>query len=654
MSHLSAFYEILPVKGAGGCRGFNYSLATKEACLKLVRALSVAAGIFFMGITSAFAQERAAVSPANEPKRFFQRGLAAYNDSRFQDAEQIFSKLAEQGREHALYTSALLMQARSEVQLERTAEATEALHVLLEAHPKSRYAEHAHYLLGLLAFKDENYAEAASEFAWVLDRGQTFALKNQAAEHLQILFEDYLQLAEIRRRLRRDYLGPDGMGLLALKMAQTELAHGRRAEGQKLIDDFLRLNPNTRFRPALEQWEGATNPATRNVRIGVILPLSGVDAEAGRALHRGIRYAQLSENSGLAANNGAAAAEFVVRDSESSMVGALKAAQMLLEDPSIMALLGEFDDQASSAIAALAQGKNIPILIPVATQHGITVLGENVFQMNADRERKGRALAEYAYRYLNCRSFVSIAPQDGYGQEMTDGFSAAVDSLGAEIWAQKWYYGEPEDLSRHLKAIRAAAFARKMEDSLKVMGYSGSELTQILARSTRSRELLAEMLSTPVQNVSAVFLPLYAEDIRLVVYQLSSYNLQGLRLGGEYWQLLDLDTRKEIQRYLDGTLVASDVYVDWESERGRNFRNSFRKHMGATPERFDVLGYDAAALLVQCVKNGAKRPDEIRRALAKVSGYIGLKGEISLDNPERVNSRVNILQFVGSGIKKVK
>ncbi len=621
-----------------------------------VKYLATALNLFLIVAVHSFAQERPAASPTNDPKRYFQRGLAAYNDSRFQDAEPIFSRLVAQGREHALYTAALLMQARSDLQLDRTTEAAEALHVLLEAHPKSRYAEHAHYLLGAIMFKDENYFEAASEFAWVLDRGQNSALKSKSAEHLQALFDDYLQPADLRRRLRREYLGPETLALVTLKLAQAEAAQGRRAEGQKIVDDFLRLNSNTIFRKQLEQWESVDGAqASRTVRIGVILPLNGVDAEDGRALHRGIRYAQLAENSAAGTSNGASSrCEFVVRDSESSMVGALKAAQMLLEDPSIVALIGEFEGRASSAVAALAQEKNIPILVPVATEHGITELGENVFQMNADRERKGRTLAEHAYRYLNCRSFVSIAPQDGYGQQMTDGFSAAVDSLGGEIWAQKWYYDQPQDLSRHLKAIRTAAFARKMEDSLKVTGYSGSELTQSLARSQRSREIMADMLSTPVTNVSAVFLPLYAEDIRLVVYQLSSYNIPGVRLGGEHWQLLDLDVRKEIQRYLDGALFVSDVYVDWESERGRLFRNAFRKTMGATPERFDVLGYDAAALFLQCVKKGAKKPEEIRRALANVSGYLGMKGEIALDNPERVNSRVNILQFAGAGIKRVK
>lgn len=621
-----------------------------------VKSLAVAALCCAGNGLPALAQDRPAAPPASEAKRYFQRGLLAYNDGRFQEAAQIFERLIGAGREHTLYTAGLLMHARCSVQLERTAEAAEALRTLLEVHPQTRYGEHAHYLLGVIAHKEENYAEAAGEFAWVLDRGQNAALKNKAAEHLQVLFEDYLQVSDIRRRLRREYLGPETLALVALKLAQAELAQGRPAEGQKLIDDFLRLNPNTIFRKQLEQWNTAPSAQGRNVRIGVILPLSGVDAEDGRALHRGMRYAQLRESAAHGTNNGAPVpdCEFVVRDSESSMVGALRAAQLLLSDPTIVALVGEFDGQASSAIAALAQEKNIPILIPVATERGITALGENVFQMNADRERKSRALADYAFRYLNCRTFVTIAPQDGYGQESTDGFSAEVDSLGGEIWAQKWYYDQPQDLSRHLKAIRAAALARKFEDSLKVAGYRGYEVTQQLARTQRSREITAEMLSTPVSNVSAVFLPLYAEDIRLVVYQLSSYNIQGLRLGGEYWQLLDLDARKEIQRYLDGTICVSDVYVDWESERGRQFRNSYRKMMGTTPERFDVLGFDAASLMLQCVKNGAKLPAEIRRALSGVSNYLGMKGEIALDNPERVNSRVNILQFSGTGLRRVK
>lgn len=614
-----------------------------------------------------------AVQQAQEPfesKRDFQRGVAAMQEGRHTEAQQIFSRITAGGAEEGLYTAALYLQARCDFELDNPAAAAENLRLLLEANPKSRYAEHAHYLLGVIAFQDGNYAEAAGEFIWVMDRGQTPALKSAALANAQVLFDDYLQASDMRRRLRRDYLGPEGLALVALKLARAELAQGRRAEGQKLIDEFLRLYPNTMQRKQLEQWDQmAESPETRTVRIGVILPLSGVDSEAGRALHRGIRYAQLAKNEGgpapaAAANsNNAPAVDFVVRDSESSIVGSLRAAQLLLDDPTIVALIGEVDGAASAAIAALAQEKGKPVLIPVATQNGLTELGSNVFQMNADRETKGRALAEYAFRYLNCRTFVTLSPQDNYGHEMTDGFSAAVDSLGGEIMAQKWYYGEPADLSRMFKALREAAFRRSLEDSLRASGVTVDasnrnsfwrDYNYRVAMSNKDREGAVELLSTPVNNVSAVFLPLYAEDIRLILYQLNSFNIRGLRLGGEHWQLLDSEARRELNRLLEGVVFVSDYFVDWESERGRAFRTSFRKQLGVTPDRYEVLGHDAAAILLACVRKGARQAPQIRQALRELAGFPGMKGQIDLNNNRRVNSSVNILQYSGNALRKIR
>jgi ABC-type branched-subunit amino acid transport system substrate-binding protein len=609
-----------------------------------------------------------------ETKRTFQRGVAALQDGRFAEAQQAFSRITALGREEKLYTAALYLQARSDFHSNNSSAAAEGLRALLEANPKSRYADQAHYLLGIIAFNDGNYAEAASEFVWVVDRGQTPALKNASLTYAQTLFEEYLQPADMRRRLRRDYLGPEGLALVALKLARAELVQGRRAEGQKLIDEFLRLYPNTMQRKQLEQWyvlpEG---PDARTVRIGVILPLSGVDSEGGRALYRGIRYAQISAKNedpvvaesgrGSPNVNSMPVCEFVVRDSESSIVGSLKAAQLLLADPTIVALIGEIDGPASAAIAALAQEKGKPILIPVATHDGLTALGENVFQMNPSREVKSRALAEYAFRYLNCRTFITLAPQDGYGHEMTDGFSAAVDSLGGEILAQKWYYGQPTDLSRMFKALREATLRRGLEDSLRASGVTVDasnrnslwrDYNYRVASSNKDHEDAVASLSNPVTNVSAVFLPLYVEDIRLIVYQLNSFNIRGLRLGGEHWQGLDADARRELHRLLDGTVFASDYFVDWEGERGRQFRTSYRKAMGATPDRYDVYGYDAASLMLGCVRKGARQPYQIRQALRELSGYPGLKGQIDFNNPERVNSSVNILQYSGNTLRKLR
>jgi len=302
-------------------------------------------------------------------------------------------------------------------------------------------------------------------------------------------------------------------------------------------------------------------------------------------------------------------------------------------------------------------------LVPVATENGITSLGEYVFQLNSDRERKARALAEYASKYLNCRTFVTIAPQDEYGQQMTDGLSAAVDSLGGEIFAQKWYYDQPQDLGRHFKAIREAAFRRNMEDTLKLAGVTVNQsnreaywrdLNYRFMKEGDFDEGLVGTLSKAVTNIDAVFLPLYPEDIRLIANQFAYYNIRAILLGGDYWQQLDVEARRELQRIIDGAIFVSDYYVDATSISYIQFRNSYRQAMGVTPTQYDILGYDAASLFLYCLNQGARSPAQLRQTLAQVDGFAGMKGEISLNNPNRVNSRVNILQISGTEFKKLK
>ncbi|MCG3158040.1 MAG: hypothetical protein DKINENOH_04681 [bacterium] len=623
-----------------------------------MRSLSALSGYAWLllgiAVSTAVSQET-----LRDKKLQFQRGVTAYNQGNYALALDHAARTVARGAQDELYTSGLYLQARCHFQLGQYSQTSEALNRLLEAYPKSRYADQAHFLLGMTAFKEANYAEAASEFIWVLDFAETPALREPAARYAQTLFDDYLQPSDLRRKLRRSYLGENGLALVAIALAKNEYAQGRRAEAQKIVDTFLRAHPNTRFTRQLEQLRTAPQQELNTpVRIGVIVPLSGMDAEAGQALYRGMRYAlrTRSGNSRPLAQAGATGilpvadnlpVELVVRDSESSVVGALKAAQLLLSDPSIVALIGEYENSASSAIAALAQEKSIPILVPVSTANGIAELGEYVFQMNANRERKGRALAEYAVRYLNCRRFATFAPQDEYGQQMTDGLSAAVDSLGGQIITQKWYYEGTEDFGKQFKGIRAAAFELSLADTFK-LNPSYRSLKGI------RNAAMVEEVATPVTSIHALFLPLYHEDITLIAPQRAYYNIQGLLLGGDDWQWIAPERMRELRSYIDGAVFPSDYYVDWQSERGRQFRTAYRKLTGATPERFDVMGYDAGSLLLHCVERGARKPDQMRDALAQIDDYPGMKGEISFKNSDRVNSRVNILQILNAEIRRVK
>ena len=568
----------------------------------------------------------------------FRQGVDFFNAGRYQEALARFEELSSSGANHSRVAAALYMRARSAYQLGRLEAARAALEELERNFSRSQYMQYGHALLGMLAFQNEEYLEAAVEFLLVVEIGKNAALRRQATEWLRAVLDDYLPLNDLRR-LRKSYTGPKGTPYVVLALARDEMAAGNRENGERILDDFLRANPATPLRAELEELRKTGGEAvTSVVRIGVVLPLSGIDTEAGMGVYRGIKYAQLTAG----VNNGGPAIELVVRDSESSLLRGLKATQDLLDDPAVIAIVGEVDNATTGALAALANAKGIPFLAPVATENGIGALGENVFQLNADRERKSQALAEYAYKFLNARTFVTVAPQDDYGQQMADAFSAAVDSLGGEILAQKWYYGEPQDLGRSFKAIRAAAFRRAYKDSLRLKLAPAPKLAD------------AEEVNVPVMNLNAIFMPLHEDDIRLVAGQRAYFNLQSVVMGGEHWYLADLAKNKELQRYVDGAIFASDYFIDPENARYKQFRNDFRARMGATPEKWELFGYDTANLLFKAVQQGGRSRRQLRAALAQIDNFTGLKGDIALNNPDKVNSKVNILQIRGTQIVKLR
>ena len=639
-------------------------------------------GFLLVQTYSIYAQEIFSGKSVNSDKQQFAQGVKLYNKADFDKAGAIFGQLVDLGPIQTLHTASIYMEAKSYFQAGHYSEARQVLKPLFKMIPLSRYIDDAHLLLGMISYSENDYAQAANEFLWCIDFSSIPEIQKRATQYAEILFDDYLKPKDLRHKLRREYIGENGLGLIALNRARYEFQQDNRQTGLKIIKEFLKKYPNTIFRKKMDGWNQVSTKRTdQKVVVGVVLPLTGIDTSIGRALLRGIRFAEqnqkdisdylpseflkgtLSKNKITALEKNNIRIEFIVNDSESSVIGAIKATQALIKNPEILAIIGEVDDSISSVVAALAQENNIPILIPVATVSGITSVGEFVFQLNADRERKGVALAEYAYSNLNCRRFVSIAPQDDYGQQMTDGLSAAVDSLGGEIFSQKWYYEGTLDLGRHFTAIREAAFRRTVEDTLKmtelmvdqsISNIDWLQLRQNISKRSRNIDNDVKELSIPVTNIDAVFLPLYDEDIQLIAPQMAYYNIQAISLGGDKWQALGIENRKELQKYIDGTIIASDYFVDWESERGQRFHDAFRTQSGVTPAKNEILGYDAANIMINCFRSGATTAKDIRSSLAELQGYPGMKGEISFNNSLRVNNRVNILKFNGAELIKVQ
>jgi len=106
------------------------------------------------------------------------------------------------------------------------------------------------------------------------------------------------------------------------------------------------------------------------LKIGVILPLSGVQAGIGQSCKRGVDIApSLLKQLGYTQN-----IELVVADFETNVDVARARAERLIQDGCHM-LVGPFDSGAAAAIAQVAEQKGIPFVINIAAAPQITEQG---------------------------------------------------------------------------------------------------------------------------------------------------------------------------------------------------------------------------------------------------------------------------------------
>lgn len=622
-------------------------------------------GLFFLSIVPLSAQVMPVVQYRPEVEELFQRGLTLYNTGQYRQANLLFKELsggAKLTRWHQRASVALYMNASSAFHLGQYVQASENLHQLFDNFPTSKYVEFGHALLGAILFKQERFAEAAREFLWVVDNGTRAELVNRDTQHARSVLADYLSSEQLQQ-LQWSVAGDESQALIVLQMARNQIAVGDRDAASKTIEAFKKSYPQSKF---LEELTALLTTSAQKLpavaHVGVVLPLSGEFAKEGTSLYQGIKYAF---DAFRRDKNRQTPVSLIVKDSGSNMLQALKGTQALLQDPSVIALIGELETDISGGIAALAQTAAVPIVVPTATANDLTAIGENVFQANADLESKGSFLARYAIEQMGLRTFVTIAPQDDYGRQMTDGFTAEVDRLGGQILAQKWYYEAPEDLSRHFKSIREIAFRRFLQDSLVAGGKSLTDINLNAEwraydehfkeeRQKKNKEGMVESMDVSVTNIDAIFLPVYGDEVGTIARQVSYFNIRAQILGGEHWYVSDLDKSRELQRYVSGAVFVSDYFVNPDDAQFRQLRTDFRLRTGHSPERWEIFGIDAARLVLSAFGSGVQTRNQMRQALASTQNFVALRGRIAFHANERMNHYLNLVQIRQNKFEKLQ
>jgi branched-chain amino acid transport system substrate-binding protein len=257
-------------------------------------------------------------------------------------------------------------------------------------------------------------------------------------------------------RLEIEYASSPGIGIvldasLAFSKAVNDTAAIRRLSTKLSSVDLKRARPESYEAETVEPIFTKATDSSSMYRIGLLCPLSGRFAAIGEAFLRGASLA-LKE----ARREGLTSIELIVADSRADPLGAKDAAERLVTDERVDALVGGVLSTSTIAAAQVANYEETVLLSPVATAEGIAGIGKWIFQTTDNAEAEVIAVARLACDDLGLARIAFLAADDIRFRDLERLFSAEVRRSGGELTISEFYAEGSTDYKEHLERIRAS------------------------------------------------------------------------------------------------------------------------------------------------------------------------------------------------------
>ncbi len=187
-------------------------------------------------------------------------------------------------------------------------------------------------------------------------------------------------------------------------------------------------------------------------RIGLLCPLSGRFAPVGDAFLEGASVAVRE-----AMKRSSLAVELVVGDSRGDPLVARSAAEELVRQEGVLAVVGAILSSPTIAAAQVTeQGKTV-LLSPVATEEGISEIGDWIFQMSAGLDVEVISISRLACAELGMERLAFLAADNARSRSIERIFSREVEARGGMVCAAEFYTEGSTDFRDQLERIRESS-----------------------------------------------------------------------------------------------------------------------------------------------------------------------------------------------------
>jgi len=353
---------------------------------------------------------------------------------------------------------------------------------------------------------------------------------------------------------------------------------------------------------------GCSKSKPTSVKLGVFEPMTGANAAGGAMEVEGIKLAnQLYPT--VKVGDTEYKIELVIADNKSDKVEAANAAQRLVDQDKVQAVLGSWGSSLSMAAGPIVKDKKIPAVAMSATNPLVTKGNDFYFRVCFIDPFQGTVMANYAFKELKAKKAVII-------REVSNDYSVGLAKFFADSFK-------------------------------KLTGDEGAILSE-LNYNTGDQDFTAQLTALKSAPADVIFAPGNYTESALIIKQARELGITTPFLGGDTWEAPEfVDVGKQaIEGAVFSTFFATEVPI---TETSKTFLEAYRKQYSKEPAAVTALGFDGYLVVRAALeKAGSLDGVKLRDALVATKDFPGAAGLITFDQ-NRDATKSAVIKVVKGG-----
>lgn len=324
------------------------------------------------------------------------------------------------------------------------------------------------------------------------------------------------------------------------------------------------------------------------IKIGVLEPLSGANAEGGKLELEGIKLANEMYPKVLGRK-----VQLVIADNKSDKETSAQLADRLVNEYGVSAIIGSWGSGLSIGAGEVIKAAKIPMIAPSATNPKVTKDNDYYFRACFIDPFQGEVLAKMAYERLEAKTAFII-------------------------------YEKSNEYSQGLAVFFENEFVKLTEKKSSVVAVTGYDQGTL--------DFTGILEEVAAQDPDVIFAPGNFTESAMLIKQARRMGIKADFLGGDTWEnpeFLNVGL-ESVEGAMITTSFSAEKPANWAS---RDFISKYTKRYSRKPLSLSALGFDAYKIIIDAIKRAgvAEDSEKLRQAIASTQNFKGTTGKISLD-----------------------